>query len=116
MEEELSEDTQNSEFTHDNCNDKAILSNEDEHVLLYTGKRFELWDDCEDFVSAWAKRQGFRIIKDRVVRDGGVIRCRTYICSHGRTYDSTSAKDTTVLPKKLQGKRSITNNWLGILN
>ncbi|GET61388.1 hypothetical protein RIR_jg23604.t1 [Rhizophagus irregularis DAOM 181602=DAOM 197198] len=92
MEEELSEDIQNSEFTYgmyslglevrirvrlgwirvvfgfelelglgfgllglDNCNNKAILSNEDEHVLLYTGKRFELWDDCEDFVSAWAK-------------------------------------------------------------
>ncbi|CAB4417353.1 unnamed protein product [Rhizophagus irregularis] len=33
MEEELSEDTHNSEFTHDNCNDKAILSNEDEHIV-----------------------------------------------------------------------------------
>ncbi|CAB4439318.1 unnamed protein product [Rhizophagus irregularis] len=45
MEEESSEDTQTSEFTHDDCNNIA----------------------CENFIIMWAKQQGFRIIKDRVV-------------------------------------------------
>lgn len=71
-----------------------ILSNENDYVLLYSGKRFKLWEECESFISAWAKHQGFRAIKDRVHRDGGVIRRRTYICSHGRTYESNSIKDT----------------------
>ncbi|CAB5203016.1 unnamed protein product [Rhizophagus irregularis] len=46
MEEESSEDTQTSEFTHDDCNNIA----------------------CENFIIIWAKQQGFQIIKDRVVR------------------------------------------------
>jgi hypothetical protein len=40
----------------------------------------------------WAKRNGFRVIKDRVTRDAGVIRRRTYTCSHSRSYDSVSTK------------------------
>ncbi|CAB4383580.1 unnamed protein product [Rhizophagus irregularis] len=45
MEEESSEDTQTSEFTHDDCNNIA----------------------CENFIIMWAKQQGFQIIKDHVV-------------------------------------------------
>ncbi|RGB21380.1 hypothetical protein C1646_778191 [Rhizophagus diaphanus] len=56
-----------------NYNETTILSNENEHVLL----------------------QGFRIIKDHVTRDNGIIRRRTYICSHSRIYESNFTKDTS---------------------
>ncbi|CAB4438339.1 unnamed protein product [Rhizophagus irregularis] len=71
MEEESSEDIQTSEFTHDDCNNignEMILSNENHHTLLYSGRKFESWEACENFIIMWAKQQGFRIIKDRVVR------------------------------------------------
>ena len=41
-----------------------VLSNKDEHTLLYSGKKFELWEDCESFINEWAKQQDFRLIKD----------------------------------------------------
>ncbi|PKY42202.1 hypothetical protein RhiirA4_455959 [Rhizophagus irregularis] len=47
-----------SEFARYNCNDvcdEAILSNKDEHVLLYSEKKFQLWKDCETFINGWAK-------------------------------------------------------------
>ncbi|PKC15296.1 hypothetical protein RhiirA5_408382 [Rhizophagus irregularis] len=47
-----------SEFAQYNCNDvcdEAILSNKDEHVLLHSKKKFQLWEDCEAFISGWAK-------------------------------------------------------------
>ncbi|CAB5384559.1 unnamed protein product [Rhizophagus irregularis] len=69
MEEESSEDTQTSEFTHDDCNNignEIILSNENHHTLLYSGRKYELWEACENFIIMWAKQQGFQIIKDRV--------------------------------------------------
>ncbi|PKC58899.1 hypothetical protein RhiirA1_470270 [Rhizophagus irregularis] len=53
MEEESSEDTQISEFTHDNCNNignEMILSNKNHHTLLYSGRKFESWEACENFI------------------------------------------------------------------
>ncbi|CAB4384892.1 unnamed protein product [Rhizophagus irregularis] len=96
MKEESSEDTQTSEFTHDDCNNignEMILSNENHHTLLYSERKFELWEACENFI-IWAKQQGFRIIKDRIVCLEGIIRHRIYICSHSRTYESNFTKDT----------------------
>ena len=46
--------------------------------MLYSGKKFESWDTCESFIAIWAKQQGFRVIKDCVVRLDGIIRHRTY--------------------------------------
>ncbi|CAB4394668.1 unnamed protein product [Rhizophagus irregularis] len=97
MEEESSEDTQTSEFTHDDCNNignEMILSNENHHTLLYLERKFESWEACENFIIMWAKQQSFRIVKDRVVRFEGIIRRRTYICSHSHTYESNSTRDT----------------------
>ncbi|CAB4380805.1 unnamed protein product [Rhizophagus irregularis] len=37
------------EFAHDDCNE-AILSNKDEHVLLYSRKKFQLCEDCKAFI------------------------------------------------------------------
>ncbi|RIA98339.1 hypothetical protein C1645_870788 [Glomus cerebriforme] len=82
---------------HANCNDthEIILSNKDEHSLLYSGKKFKLWEDCEIFINKWAKLQGFQIIRDRVTHEGDIICHRTYICSYDRSYKSTFTKDTT---------------------
>ncbi|CAB4435349.1 unnamed protein product [Rhizophagus irregularis] len=126
--EEVVETAKNSDFTHDDSNDVTILSNENDHVLLCSGKRFRSWEECEGFISAWANQQGFRVIKDRVLRDGEVIWRRSYICSHGRTYESNSTKDTATkknwlpemweswpLSKELQGIRSITITFGGTI-
>ncbi|CAB4441699.1 unnamed protein product [Rhizophagus irregularis] len=110
MEEELSEDTQNSEFTHDNCNDKAILSNEDEHVLLYTGKRFELWDDCEDF-----NPEGFVIINKIVDQHNHLLNVSMIEFEDSRKFTNLMLEDikfmtmsckfgATVQRKFLEGK------------
>uniref|UniRef100_U9UC59 Uncharacterized protein n=1 Tax=Rhizophagus irregularis (strain DAOM 181602 / DAOM 197198 / MUCL 43194) TaxID=747089 RepID=U9UC59_RHIID len=51
MEEESSEDTQTSEFTHDDCNNisnEMILSNENHHTLLYSGRKYESWEAFAD--------------------------------------------------------------------
>ncbi|RIA91857.1 hypothetical protein C1645_821497 [Glomus cerebriforme] len=60
---------------HANCNDayKTILSNENEHSLLYLGKKFKLWKDCKIFISKWAKLQGFQVIRDHVTREGDIF-------------------------------------------
>ncbi|CAB4433003.1 unnamed protein product [Rhizophagus irregularis] len=38
--EEVVETAKNSDFTHDDSNDVMILSNENDHVLLCSGKRY----------------------------------------------------------------------------
>ena len=56
----------------ENCSDaynETILSNESEHALLYLKKKFKSWEDCEIFISEWAKEQGFQVIKDCVTHD-----------------------------------------------
>ncbi|RGB34184.1 hypothetical protein C1646_815562 [Rhizophagus diaphanus] len=63
--EEVVETAKNLDFTHDDSNDVTILSNENDHVLLYY-----------------------------VLHDEEVIRHRSYICSYGHTYESNSTKDT----------------------
>ncbi|CAG8795668.1 3116_t:CDS:2 [Gigaspora margarita] len=50
---------------------------------LFTGKVFENWE------------QWFTVVKDRVYREEGIVRRRTYICQHGRNYGSTSKKKTS---------------------
>ncbi|CAG8502816.1 16316_t:CDS:2 [Cetraspora pellucida] len=40
-----------------------------ETVNLSVGKTFQNWELCEAFLCEWAKKQGFRIIKDRVYRE-----------------------------------------------
>ncbi|GBC18517.2 protein FAR1-RELATED SEQUENCE 5-like [Rhizophagus irregularis DAOM 181602=DAOM 197198] len=53
MEEEASKDTQTSEFTYDDCNNignEMILSNENHHTLLYSERKFESWEACENFI------------------------------------------------------------------
>jgi hypothetical protein len=66
----------------------------DLNTSLFSGKRFASWDECEKFLNDWSKLQGFHLIKDRVTRDKGVVRRRTYICDHSRSYESKSTKDT----------------------
>ncbi|CAG8437245.1 9856_t:CDS:1 [Scutellospora calospora] len=73
---------------------------ETETATLYGGKTFSNWESCEAFLSEWAKKQGFRMIKDRVFREKNIVRRRTFICDHGRNYDSNSSKDTA--SKKLK--------------
>ena len=47
----------------DTSNKIGILVQGDDAVL-YSGKKFSSWDECETFITEWAKRQGFYIIKD----------------------------------------------------
>ncbi|PKY57444.1 hypothetical protein RhiirA4_549655 [Rhizophagus irregularis] len=49
MEEEEFENIHLLEFAHDDC-DEAILSNKDEHVLLYSRMKFQLCEDCKAFI------------------------------------------------------------------
>src|ERR1041385_2424364 len=46
-------------------------------------------------MNEYGKSNGFTVIKDHVQREGDIIRRRTYICEHGRKYDSKSKKETT---------------------
>ncbi|CAB5115735.1 unnamed protein product [Rhizophagus irregularis] len=85
--------------------DRLLLLNENSDSALFSGKKFTSWDECEMFLNEWAKQQGFHLIKDRVTRDDGVIRRRTFICSHGRTYESNSLRNTAT--KKLNCPFSI---------
>ncbi|CAG8559577.1 4530_t:CDS:2, partial [Racocetra fulgida] len=57
---------------------EAILNWEDEHSILYSRKRFVSWDAYENFIIDWAKKQSFRIVKDRVCREEGFIHRRTF--------------------------------------
>ncbi|CAB5388078.1 unnamed protein product [Rhizophagus irregularis] len=79
--------------------DESNSLNNDEHTFLYSGKKFHTLEKCENFLDKWSKQQGFRLIKDCVTREAGVVRRRTLICAHSRTYESHSTKDTTM--KKL---------------
>jgi len=83
----------------DTSNKIGILVLGDDAVL-YSGKKFSSWDECETFITEWAKRQGFYIIKDRAHRENGILRRRTFICKHSRSHSSVTNKDTTT--KKIQ--------------
>ncbi|CAB4408706.1 unnamed protein product [Rhizophagus irregularis] len=85
--------------------DRSLLLNKNSDSALFSGKKFTSWDECEMFLNEWAKQQGFHLIKDRITRDDGVIRRRTFICSHGRTYESNSSRNTAT--KKLNCPFSI---------
>jgi hypothetical protein len=73
----------------------ALSSEEVASSELFSGKVFQTWDDCDSFLDSWSKKNGFRLKKDRVEREGGVIRRRTYLCDHGGSYNSNSKKDTS---------------------
>lgn len=62
---------------------------------LFTGKVLENWPTCDLFISQWGKSKGFNVIKDRVHREGDVIRRRVYICEHGKNHESNSKKETS---------------------
>ncbi|PKY34531.1 hypothetical protein RhiirB3_454346 [Rhizophagus irregularis] len=47
--EEVVKTAKNLNFTHDDSNDVMILSNENDHVLLCSEKRFRSWEECEEF-------------------------------------------------------------------
>ncbi|CAG8468303.1 10502_t:CDS:2, partial [Racocetra fulgida] len=84
--------------------DEKYVSNasENEHSALYSEKRFTLWEICENFINDWAKRCGFYLIKDQVTCEDGIIRRRTYLCNHSRSYESTSEKDTSIQKMRCQ--------------
>ncbi|CAG8777506.1 12533_t:CDS:1, partial [Cetraspora pellucida] len=52
------------------------------------------WDCCESFLKEWAKKQGFRVIKDQVHQEEGIVRRWAFICTHSQNYDSNSKKNT----------------------
>ncbi|CAG8561697.1 12187_t:CDS:2 [Cetraspora pellucida] len=57
----------------------SFISTESDTSELFTGKR---------------KTNGFNVVKDHVDRENNVIRKRTYVCQHGRYYESNSNKET----------------------
>jgi hypothetical protein len=61
---------------HDLSIDNSIEIRKDiqETASLFSGKQFPSWEACETFINEWAKGQGFRIVKDRVVRENGILR------------------------------------------
>ncbi|EXX58954.1 hypothetical protein RirG_193070 [Rhizophagus irregularis DAOM 197198w] len=61
--EEVVETAKNSDFTHDDSNDVMILSNENDHVLLCSGKRFRSWEECEGFISDGPTNKDFVLSK-----------------------------------------------------
>ncbi|CAG8738773.1 10644_t:CDS:2, partial [Funneliformis caledonium] len=89
------------EFLRDNANNSNRMDGEVdsptelESITLYEGKKFSTWEICESFLDVWAKKQDFRIIKDRVLREDSFVYKRAFICDHGRTYESNSNKDTS---------------------
>uniref|UniRef100_U9TS40 Uncharacterized protein n=1 Tax=Rhizophagus irregularis (strain DAOM 181602 / DAOM 197198 / MUCL 43194) TaxID=747089 RepID=U9TS40_RHIID len=38
-----------------NIGNKMILSNENNHILLYLERKFESWEACENFINMWVK-------------------------------------------------------------
>ncbi|CAG8797045.1 16081_t:CDS:1, partial [Gigaspora rosea] len=75
----------------------ALINNGENENAKYIGKVFENWVECDLFMSEWRRNKGFKVIKDRVYRESEIIRRRTYICQHGRSYNSNSKKDTNLL-------------------
>ncbi|CAG8541922.1 19531_t:CDS:2, partial [Gigaspora rosea] len=65
-----------------------------EENSLYKGKKFSSWIICDSFLDKWSKSRGFKIIKNRVFKDSNVVRRRSYICEHGKRYESKSKKKT----------------------
>ncbi|CAG8642836.1 18839_t:CDS:1 [Racocetra fulgida] len=75
---------------------EAVHTNvENEAVSLFKGKVLTSWETCNSFITEWARKRGFNIIKDRVHCKENVIRRRTYICEHGRNYETNSEKETS---------------------
>ncbi|CAG8769718.1 9818_t:CDS:2 [Gigaspora rosea] len=65
----------------------ALINNgESENARLYIGKVFENWVKCDSFMSEWGRSKGFNVIKNRVYREGEIIRRKTYICQHDRKH------------------------------
>ncbi|CAG8574967.1 5859_t:CDS:2 [Cetraspora pellucida] len=66
---------------------------ENDHTK-YTNEVFLTWNECDLFISKWAKKKGFHIKKDRIKQEDGIIRRHTYFCDHSRSYDSKSKKES----------------------
>ncbi|CAG8808546.1 19115_t:CDS:1, partial [Dentiscutata erythropus] len=65
-----------------------------EELNLYKGKKISNWIICDLFLDKWSKSRGFKIIKDRVFKDGDIVWRRSYICEHGKKYESKSKQKT----------------------
>jgi hypothetical protein len=70
--------------------------NDMEFNTLFAGQVFISWDLCDSFMLDFGKSKGFNIIKDRVMREEDLIGRRTYICEHGKKYNSNSDKNTSM--------------------
>ncbi|CAG8729724.1 18098_t:CDS:2, partial [Gigaspora rosea] len=72
-----------------------ITSNaENDASKLFVGKKLPSWASCDLFIIEWDKSKEFNVIKDRISRENDIIRRRTYVCEHGRRYESNSNKET----------------------
>ncbi|CAB4495612.1 unnamed protein product [Rhizophagus irregularis] len=89
---------ENIEFSEENL--LPYPSNEVTNSDLFSGKIFSCWEECDSFFDGWSKKNGFHIKKDRVLREEGNIRRRTYLCVHGGSYESKSKKDTSTKKTK----------------
>jgi hypothetical protein len=79
--------------------DESNLPNKDEYTSLYSEKKFHTLEEYKNFFDKWSKQQRFRIIKNCVTCEAGIICRRTFICAYNHTYELHSTKDTTM--KKL---------------
>ncbi|CAG8772019.1 35289_t:CDS:2 [Gigaspora margarita] len=70
------------------CSKEVINSN------LFSTKVFSTWEECDLFISEWAKKKGFHTKKDHVHCEDRVIRRHTFLCDYAYFYDSKSKKDT----------------------
>ena len=66
-----------------------------EFKTLFARQVFTSWELCDSFMLDFGKSKGFNIIKDRVTKEEGLIRRRTYICEYGKKYSSNSNKSTS---------------------
>ena len=73
----------------------SVCSSQIIATSLYSRKTFTSWEECEHFLNKWAKDQGFHVIKDCVTRESGIVRRRSFICDHSRTYEPSTTKDTS---------------------
>ena len=76
-----------------------VDSNTFSTASLFEGKVFTSQNLCDSFLNDWGKNKRFGIIKDRVTKERGFIRKKTYICEYGKKYTSKSNKDIST--KKL---------------
>src|SRR5262249_24923345 len=70
-------------------------TDDDRRTSLFVGKVFTSWEQCDEFMINFGKSNGFNVIKDKVVKEGDIIRNRRYICEHGKKHISKSNKDTS---------------------